>query len=115
MKRLLSLLVAILVAAPLLAAPIKVFDGATAEAGASQVYDTQGAWKLSVQACGTGFSGVVYVNQGEAPNALTPTKTLTLTDYGDCSEYYLLDPSSYTQVSYSRTAGALTVYLGVFR
>ncbi len=113
--RLLSLLVALMVAAAASAGVTTVFSGVSAASGSSGEIDTSGAYTLAVQVSGTGFSGTVTVYQGAVSGKLTATKTLTLTSYTGHSEYYLLDPSTLTQIDYTRSAGTLTVYLEYYR
>ena len=97
------------------AAPIKVVDGSSAASGSSSVYDTSVARDINVQVCGTGFSGAVLVKQGESADSLVTTYTWTLTTNSDCTNYRKLAGSSYTQITYTRSAGSLTVYLGAIR
>ena len=94
---------------------VKVLDGVSAASGSSRVLDTGGARTLNVQACGTGFSGDIVVKQGAAQAALVTTKTITLTLNSDCTGYYSLVPSTYTQITYTRTAGSVTVYMEILR
>lgn len=88
-----------------------VLDNVSAASGSSSVYDTGGARTLNVQVCGTGFSGTVLIKQGSATTKLVTTKTITLTLNSDCTEYYSLVPSTYTQITYTRSAGSVTVYM----
>lgn len=97
------------------AAPIKVLDGVSAASGSSSVYDTSVARDINVQVCGTGFSGTVVVKQGESADALVTTYTWTLTTNSDCTNYRKLATSTYTQITYTRSAGSVTVYLGAIR
>lgn len=112
--RLLSLLLAVLVAVSFVttaAGTRTVFDNVSALSGSSGPIDTTSCYALNVQVCGTGFSGAVVVSQGPTSTTLTAVKTLTLTTYTGCSEYYVLDLATYTQVDYTRTAGSMSVYL----
>lgn len=113
--RLFSLLVALMVAAAASAGVTTVFSAVSAASGSSGEIDTSGAYTLQVQVCGASFSGSVTVYQGAASGKLTATKTLSLAGHNDCSEYYVLDPSTLTQVDYTRTAGTLTVFLEYYR
>lgn len=89
-----------------------ILSGVSAASGTSGEIQTAGNTHLRVQACGTSFSGVVTIKQGEFTGKLTPTKTITLTSNSDCTSYYILQPSALTEVAYTRSAGTLTVYLG---
>ena len=111
MKRLLALLVALLVAGSLSAGVTTVLSGVSAASGTSGVIDTSGARTLNVQFCGTGFSGTGVVKQGATATTLVATKTVTFTTNSDCTEYYALVPSAFTEVTYTRSAGSLTAYL----
>lgn len=111
MKRLLMVLVALLVAGSLSAGVTTILSSVSAESGTSGVIDTSGARTLNVQFCGTGFSGTISVKQGAATTSLVETKALTLTTNSDCTNYYALVPSAFTEVAYTRTAGSLTAYL----
>lgn len=118
MKRFfLSVLAAIALAVALDAAAdtVKALDGVSAASGSSSVYDTGGARTLNVQVCGTGFTGAIVVKQGASSTALVTTKTISLTTNSDCTEYYSLVPSTYTQITYTRSAGSVTVYLETLR
>jgi hypothetical protein len=113
--RLLSVLVALVVAVTASAGVTTVLSNVSAASGSSGEIDTSGAYSLNVQLCGTGFTGTVTVYQGAASGKLVATKTLTLTSYGTCAEYYSLDPSTLVKVDYTRTAGSLTAYLEYYR
>lgn len=93
----------------------KVIDNASLASGSSLVYDTGGARTLNVQVCGVGFTGEVVVKQGAAETALVASKTLPFAAISDCTGYYSLVPSTYTQITYTRTAGSLSVYLEILR
>ena len=98
------------------AAEVKVaLSGVSAASGSSSVYDTGGARTLNVQVCGTGFSGEILVKQGANSAGLVTTKTITLTTNSDCTEYYSLVPSTVTQITYTRTAGSVSVYLEILK
>jgi hypothetical protein len=98
------------------AAEVKtVLDAVSAASGSSAVIDTGGAKVLNVQVCGTGFSGTVLVKQGAAPTKVVTTKTFTLVLNSDCTNYYSLVPSTSTQITYTRSAGSVTVYLEVLK
>jgi hypothetical protein len=111
MKRLLTILVALLVAGSLSAGVTTILTGVSAASGTSGVVDTSGARVLNVQLCGTGFSGTVSIKQGAKATTLVQTKAVTMTLNSDCTEYYALVPSAFVEVSYTRTAGSLTAYL----
>lgn len=111
MKRLLAILTALLVAGSLSAGVTTILSGVSAASGTSGVIDTSGARTLNVQACGTGFSGTLSIKQGAKTTTVVETKAVTLTLNSDCTTYYALVPSAYTEVAYTRSAGSLTVYL----
>lgn len=91
-----------------------VLDNVSAASGSSAIVDTGGARTLNVQVFGAGFSGTVLVKQGAAPTTLATTQTIgPLTLNSDGTEYYSLVPSTYTQITYTRSAGAATVYLEI--
>ena len=102
---------ALMAALPVVAGVVTVFDGVSASSGSSGEINTSGGNQLRMQACGASFTGVLVIKQGAKTGKVTPTKTLTLTGLNDCSEYYYLQPSTLVQIDYSRSAGALTVYL----
>lgn len=111
MKRLLTVFVALLVAGSLSAGVTTILSDVSAASGTSGVIDTSGARVINVQACGTGFSGTITIKQGAKTTTLVATKTATLTLNSDCTTYWALLPSTYTEVTYTRSAGSLTVYL----
>jgi hypothetical protein len=111
MKRLLTVLLALLVAGSLSAGVTTILSGVSAASGTSGVIDTSGARVINVQACGTGFTGTITAKQGATTSTLVATKTAALTTNSDCTTYWALLPSTYTEVTYTRTAGSLTVYL----
>lgn len=112
MKRLcVGLLALILLALPAMAGVTTVFSTVSAASGSSGEINTSGGSQLRVQACGASFTGGLVIKQGAKTGALATTKTLTLTGLNDCSEYYWLNPSTLTQIDYTRSAGTLTVYL----
>lgn len=111
MKRLLALLVALLVTGSLSAGVTTILSSVSAASGTSGVIDTSGARTLNVQACGTGFSGAITIKQGAVTTTVVATKTATLTLNSDCTTYFVLRPSAYTEVAYTRSAGSLTAYL----
>lgn len=89
-----------------------VLNAVSAASGTSGEIATQGNARLRIQACGTGFTGTLSIRQGESAANLTETKAVTLTLNSDCSTYYDLRPSSLLEVTYTRTAGSVTVILG---
>ncbi len=109
--RILSVLLALVLAVSAYAGVTTILSGVSASSGTSGVIDTSGARTLNVQLCGTGFSGVVLIKQGAKTTTLATVKTVTLTTNSDCTEYYALVPSAYTEVTYTRSAGSLTAYL----
>jgi hypothetical protein len=110
-----TLVVALTIGATAVAESTKILSGASEASGASLVYDTGGARTPNVQACGTDFTGVLTVKQGALEASLVTTKTITMTLNSDCTEYHSLVPSTYTQVTYTRTAGSVNVYLEVLK
>ena len=106
------LLVAAIIA---VAESTKAIDNSSEASGSSPVFDTVGARTLNVQVCGVAFTGEVLVKQGAASVALVTTKTLPFTGLDDCTGYYSLVPSTNTQITFTRSAGALTVYLEILR
>lgn len=112
MKRLcIGLLVLILAALPAMAGVTTVFSAVSAASGSSGEINTSGGSQLRVQACGVSFTGTLTIKQGANTGKTTATKSLTLTGLNDCSEYYWLNPSTLTEMDYTRSAGTLTVYL----
>lgn len=114
MKRYLAVLTVIamlLVAAPARGGVVTVFSAVSAASGTSGEINTSGGSQLRVQVCGTTFTGTVTIYQGAVSGALTATKTLTITENSDCSEYYDLRLSTLTRIDYTRTDGELTVFL----
>lgn len=91
----------------------RVIDGAVAASGASETIDTGSGATVNVQVCGDEFTGQVVFKQGADPDWLMTTKTLDLDGLDDGSEYYTLDRSTYTRIEFTRTAGALTVFVEV--
>lgn len=109
-----SIILAALVAASFVAAAAgtrTVFNNVSELSGSSGPIDTTSCNALNVQVCGTAFSGAVVVSQGPTLTTLAAVKTLTLTTYTGCDEYYVLDLATYTQIDYTRTSGSMSVYL----
>lgn len=115
MKRLLMVLVALLVAGSLSAGVTTILPSVSEASGTSGVIDTSGARTLNVWVCGAGFSGTVTIKQGPTATTLTETKALTLTTNSDCTESYALLPATLLEVTYTRSAGSLSVYLEYYQ
>lgn len=112
MKRLLlSLILAAGLAATAMAGVTTILNGVSAASGSSGPVNTSGARTLNVMVIGDGLTGVVTISQGPDASSLAATKVLTLDTYTGKTEYYVLQPSTITQVDYTRSAGTLTVKL----
>lgn len=111
-----SVLVAILAAYEAWAGVVTVFSAVSSgSSGTSSEINTAGPNKFNVQVCGTGLDGTVLVYQGGLSGKLGLTKTITLSGYTGCTEYYWFNPSTLTQIGYTRTAGTIdTITLEYF-
>lgn len=87
-----------------------IFSAVSAASGASAEIDISGNQIVNVQVVGNGFSGTVTVSQGAVTAKLGAVKVLTLSTYTGATEYYTFNPATLLQVSYTRTAGTLTVF-----
>lgn len=108
-------LAAVLISLTALAAArtVTVFSDVSAASGASAAERTAGYAHVRVQVCGTGFTGTVTAKQGANSTTLSDVKVLTLTGVTGCTaaNYVKLNPAVWTGFAYTRTAGAVTVYL----
>lgn len=107
--------VIVAIAGVAMADAVKALDAASEASGVSKIYDTGGGRAINVQVCGTGFSGTVLVKQGEGTSSLVTTYTWTLTSNSDCTNYRKFEPSTYTQITYTRSAGSVSAYIGTLR
>lgn len=113
-QRLLPLLLIVLATVPAVAGTVTVVEDSSAATWSSVEYQLDNAVP-SFQVCGTGFSGTVAFKQGLKTGKLVATRTLTLTTYTGCTEYYQELPSPIVQVTGTRSAGSVTVYLDWYK
>ena len=85
---------------------VTLWSNQIAASGTGTVVATAGK-DIAVQVCGTAFTGTVTIYQGSRTDSLTATKTLTLTGYATCAEYYDLRRSNVVRVDFTRSSGTL--------
>lgn len=113
-QRLLPLLLIVLVTVPAVAGTVTVVEDSSAASWSSAEYQLDNAVP-SFQVCGTGFDGTVVFKQGLKSGKLVATRTLTLSGYTGCTEYYQELPSTVAQFTGTRSAGTVTVYLDWYK
>lgn len=117
MKRLrirgLSLLLAVVLAGPLLAGVTTLTPADPAADYDSGEINVAGPNKFNVQACTTGWTGDLVFKQGAKTGKLVTTKTVSLTTSTGCTTYYRFEPSELLQIVGDRNgAGTLdTLYI----
>lgn len=115
MRRIAALVLAlVLVTAPAVAGTVTVIEDSSAATWSSSEYEINNAVP-SFQVCGTGFSGTVVFKQGLKTGKLVATRTLTLSSYTGCTEYYQELPSPVVQFTGTRSGGTVTVYLDWYK
>lgn len=115
MKRIAALiLLAVLVAVPAVAGTVTVVENSTAASWTSTERTIDNAVP-SFQVCGTGFSGTVVFKQGLKTGKLVATRTLTLSSYTGCTEYYQELPSPIVQFTGTNSGGSVTVYFDWYK
>lgn len=106
--------VAALVAMPAAAATVTIKENSTAASWTDDERVIDNAVP-SFQVCGTNFSGTVVFKQGLKTGKLATVRTLTLSSYTGCTEYYQHLPSPIVQFSGTRTDGSVTVYFDWYK
>lgn len=114
MRKIFVLLVVLVASLTAVAGTVTVVDGSSAASWTSSEYEINNAVP-SFQVCGTGFSGTVTFKQGLKTGKLVATRTLTLSSYTGCTEYYQELPSPIVQLTGARSAGTVTVYLDWYK
>jgi hypothetical protein len=113
MNRLLSLLLAVALAGPLLAGVTTLTPADPSADYDSGEINVAGPNKFNVMACTTGWTGTLTFSQGPKTGKLVTTKTVSLTTSTGCTTYYRFEPSEFLQIVGDRDdAGTLdTLYI----